>query len=160
MTTSLNLRYVFSASHRILAFGLGSGLLKPAPGTWGSLAAWGLYALLLAKLSLLAQLGAIAAAFALGVWACGAASSELGEGDPGSIVWDEIVAVWLVLALIPSGFWAQLGGVLAFRFFDIVKPPPVRQADAHFKGGFGIMFDDIVAALYTLLCFALYLRLF
>ncbi len=82
------------------------------------------------------------------------------EPDSGHMVWDEVVAFWLVLWMAqPTGFFGQLGLFLVFRFFDAVKLGPVRWADQHFKGlgwrgGFGVMFDDLVAAACTLLLLA------
>lgn len=159
-----SLGWMLAHPARIIAFGAGSGLLRPAPGTWGSLFAWITFAPLVAWLqSLTGMAGAAilalpAAAFVIGIWACGRAARDMGVADPGGIVWDEVAAFWLVLALAPAGFGAQLAAFVLFRFFDIVKPPPIRQADAHFKGGFGVMFDDLLAALYTLLVLALWTR--
>ena len=90
--------------------------------------------------------------------------------DPGAVVWDEVVAFWIVLwVLLPAPWWAQLAAFALFRFFDAVKPQPVRWADGLFKlapgqpigwrQGFGIMLDDIVAAFCTLLFIALWVRL-
>jgi phosphatidylglycerophosphatase A len=84
---------------------------------------------------------------------------KLGEIDHGGIVWDEMVAIWLVLLFTPAGLLWQVVAVALFRFFDIAKPPPVRWADRSFKGGFGVMFDDIVAAGYTLLVLAVLVHL-
>ena len=152
---------------RFIAFGAGSGLLRPAPGTWGSLFAWNTFAPVVAGLGqipglntggpliLLAPLGA----FLLGVWACGKAARDLGVADPGGIVWDEIAAFWLVLALVPSDFPSQLAAFALFRLFDIVKPPPIRYFDANIKNGFGVMFDDTLAACYTVLVMALWQRM-
>jgi phosphatidylglycerophosphatase A len=86
----------------------------------------------------------------------------MGVADPGAIVWDEVVAFWLVLWLVtPTTFWGQLGAFLLFRFFDAAKPGPVAWADNLFKGfgwrgGWGILFDDLVAAFCTLLVIALW----
>ena len=67
------------------------------------------------------------------------------------------LAFWLVLLFVmPAGFLTQLWAFVLFRFFDMVKPPPIRYFDRHIKGGFGVMWDDIVAAFYTLLVFALW----
>ena len=80
--------------------------------------------------------------------------------DHGAWVWDEVVAFWLVLCFIPATFAAQAWAFVLFRFFDIVKPPPIRQWDTQLKNGFGVMWDDIVAAFYTLLVIALWTRVF
>lgn len=72
------------------------------------------------------------------------------------MVWDEIVAFWLLLSLIPGDWLSQCLAFLLFRFFDILKPPPIRQVDARLKGGFGVMFDDLLAAAYALGCLMLW----
>ena len=73
------------------------------------------------------------------------------------MVWNEIIAIWLVmLFILPADLKTQFCAFLLFRFFDMVKPPPIRYFDRHIKGGFGVMWDDIVAAFYTLLVFALW----
>ncbi len=158
------LRWMLGHPARIIAFGAGSGLLRPGPGTWGTVFAWITFAPLVSWLQGTLGLPGAAilalplAAFLLGIWACGRAARDLGVADPGGIVWDEVAAFWLVLALTPSGFGAQLAAFTLFRFFDIVKPPPIRQFDANLKGGFGVMFDDLLAAFYTLLVLALWTR--
>jgi len=144
---------------RIIACGFGSGLIRPAPGTWGTLFGWGSYLLIAPALPGSWMLLFIAAAFILGVFACGRAGRDLGIADHGGFVWDEVVAIWLVLALVPQTWIAQLAAFLLFRFFDILKPQPIRYFDAKWKSGFGVMFDDLLAALYTLLAFALYARI-
>ena len=106
------------------------------------------------------------ASFGVGWWACTVAARHLAVADPGAIVWDEVLAFWLVLwVVMPASGWAQLWAFALFRFFDASKPGPVAWADALFKGrrgapigwaqGFGILFDDLVAALCTLLVIAL-----
>jgi phosphatidylglycerophosphatase A len=90
---------------------------------------------------------------------CGKAGRDLGVADHGGIVWDEVVAIWLVLALVPATPMSQLAAFLIFRFFDILKPPPIRHFDTRWKNGFGVMFDDLLAALYTLLLFAIWIRI-
>ena len=141
---------------RAIAFGFGSGLIRPAPGTWGTLAGWGAFILLLEPLSLPLRLLAVVVAFALGIWACDQTGRDLGVADHGGMVWDEVAAIWLVLSLVPASWMAQGAAFLLFRLFDIVKPPPIRQFDARLKNGFGVMLDDLLAALYVLLLFALW----
>jgi phosphatidylglycerophosphatase A len=81
----------------------------------------------------------------------------MGVADHGAMVWDEIIAIWLVLVMIsPADFRAQCWAFVLFRFFDMVKPPPIRNIERRFKGGFGVMIDDILAAFFALLCYALY----
>ena len=157
MTPSLG--WMLRHPARIIAFGAGSGLLRPAPGTWGTLLAWITFAPVTAALSGPLVLVVPLLAFVIGVWACGKAARDMGVADPGGIVWDEVAAFWLVLALVPATFAAQLTAFALFRLFDIVKPPPIRYFDAKIKNGFGVMFDDTLAAGYTLLVMALWQRM-
>jgi phosphatidylglycerophosphatase A len=150
--------WIVRSPARLIAFGFGSGLLRPAPGTWGTLAGWAGYQLLLAPLGEPARLLVIAAAFAIGVWACGKTGRDLGVADHGGMVWDEVAAIWLVLAFVPAGWAAQFAAFLLFRFFDIVKPPPIRYFDQRLKNGFGVMFDDLLAAGFVLLVWAIWSR--
>jgi phosphatidylglycerophosphatase A len=157
-TASFMLRHPAHA----IAMGFGSGLSPKAPGTVGSLWGWASWLLIQYSLSIPAQAALILVSLGLGWWACTLTARNMGVSDPGSIVWDEIVAMWLIFFLItPSGFMAQLFAFLLFRFFDAVKPGPVAWADRLFKGfgwrgGFCILFDDLVAALCTLLVLALW----
>jgi len=146
-------RWVWQHPARWLAFGFGSGLIRPAPGTWGTLAAWLLWWALLARPGLpdVAMAVVLTLAFVLGCWACGRTGQDLGAPDHGGMVWDEIVAFWLVLWLVPADVLTQALAFGLFRFFDIVKPPPIRQFDARCKNGVGVMADDLIAAGYTVL---------
>jgi phosphatidylglycerophosphatase A len=154
----------FMLSHpaHALALGFGSGLAPKAPGTVGSLWGWASWLLIQQYLSWPAQAGIIAFALLAGWWACTVTARHMGVSDPGSIVWDEVVAMWLIFFLImPTSFSGQLTAFALFRFFDAVKPGPVAWADQLFKGfgwrgGLGIMWDDLVAALCTLLTIALW----
>jgi phosphatidylglycerophosphatase A len=95
-------------------------------------------------------LAVVLLAFAAGVWFCDVTGKALGVSDHGGIVWDEIVAMWLILAFTPaSGLWYGVAFLL-FRLFDIWKPFPIRYFDQHVKGGFGVMLDDLLAAGYAL----------
>ena len=160
-------RFLFSHPAHTLALGFGCGLSPHAPGTVGTLWAWLAFLLLQPRLSEVQWAALLAVAFLVGWWACTVAARHLAVADPGAIVWDEVLAFWLVLWLVmPVGFWGQLAAFLLFRFFDAAKPGPVAWADALFKGrrgqpvgwaqGFGIIFDDLVAALCTLLVIALW----
>lgn len=130
-----------------LALGFGSGLIKPAPGTWGTLSAVPLYMLIvhspagqLVWYSLITLI-----AFAIGVYLCGKAASDVGVHDHSAIVWDEIVGFFITMfAVVPSLENLLLGFVL-FRLFDIIKPWPIRYLDKSVHGGFGIMIDDVLA---------------
>jgi len=139
---------------RVIALGFGSGLSPLAPGTVGTLWAWLAWLVISLWVTPLQMLAVCAAGFVIGVWACGRTAEALGVADHGSIVWDEIVAFWLVLAFVPGGFGAQFAAFVLFRFFDIVKPPPIRYVDRTIEGGFGVMLDDLLAAFYTLLAIA------
>lgn len=126
-----------------------------APGTFGTLLALPLHWLATAYLAAPLYLAALAGLFALGVWACGVTERALRQPDCGAMVWDEITAFLLVLFFTPANvYWQALAFVL-FRFFDIVKPPPIRYYERMFKGGFGVMVDDIVAAFYALVVLAI-----
>ncbi|MFL6570936.1 MAG: phosphatidylglycerophosphatase A [Burkholderiales bacterium] len=151
--------FAYSHPAHIVAFGFGAGLARFAPGTFGTLAAWG-PGWLLADAHPAVFFPLVAALFLLGVWACGVTGRHLGVHDHGSMVWDEIVAFLLVAALLPRSFQWQVAGFVLFRGFDIGKPPPIRWIEQRWQGGFGVMFDDLVAAGYTLLLLALVRRLF
>lgn len=150
------LQSLFRHPVHFLAFGLGSGLIRPAPGTWGTLLGLLLY---IPLAPLLANpwfaLVFLIATFALGCHFCGKTARDLGIHDFGGIVWDEFVGIWLTLALAPPALFAHsplLGyaaAFIAFRIFDILKPPPIRFFDRRIPGGFGIMLDDIIAALFA-----------
>ncbi len=92
------------------------------------------------------------AGFVLGVWICDRAARDLGVHDHPAIVWDEVIGYFVTMIAAPPGWlWIAVGFVL-FRLFDILKPWPIRQADQQVGGGFGIMFDDLLAAGYAWLC--------
>ncbi len=139
---------------RLVALGFGSGLSPVAPGTVGTLWAWLAWEAIHLWTGESASLWLPLIGFVAGVVACGRTAADLGVHDHGAIVWDEVVAFWLVLALIPHSYGAQFAAFVLFRFFDIAKPPPIRHFDRNLRGGFGIMFDDLLAAFYTLLLVA------
>jgi phosphatidylglycerophosphatase A len=151
--------FAFSHPAHAIALGFGAGLSPYAPGTVGTLVAWplGWYAGAVMSPALLAA--AIAPLFALGVWACALTGRDLGVADHRAMVWDEIVAFLLVLAIVPRTLAWQLAAFVLFRFFDIAKPPPIRALERRYHGGFGVMVDDLLAAGYTLLVLALAKRL-
>ncbi|MCM5572413.1 phosphatidylglycerophosphatase A [Burkholderiaceae bacterium FT117] len=149
-------RFMRARASRWIALGFGSGLSPRAPGTVGTLWAWLVFVAFDPLLSPVLWAVVLALAFAVGVPACERTARDLGVADHGAIVWDEVVAFWLVLLFVPAGWQSQLAAFVLFRFFDIVKPPPIRHYDAKLKGGFGVMLDDLLAALYTLFVFALF----
>jgi phosphatidylglycerophosphatase A len=142
-------KLAFTTLSGFFALGFGSGLLPRAPGTAGSLAAVPLAVPLLWLPSYGLALFLVLA-FLFGIHCCGQTSRNMAVQDPGAIVWDEIVAMWLVLAFVPRHWGWWLAAFLLFRLFDITKPWPIRWFDRHVKGGFGIMLDDLVAAVYAL----------
>jgi phosphatidylglycerophosphatase A len=167
-------RFMLGHPARWIALGFGSGLSPWAPGTVGTLWGWASFLLLDRWLTELGWALAIAAGLLVGWWACTRTAQHLRLADPGAIVWDEIVAFWIVLWLVtPAGFWDQCAAFLLFRAFDAGKPGPVGWADRRFKRrivggspeaigarhGFGILLDDLVAALCTLLVVAVWSRL-
>jgi phosphatidylglycerophosphatase A len=126
----------------------------------GTLAAWLLYPLLrTAPLSDIAFLALLLAFFVVGVFAAHHTGKVLGVPDHKAIVWDEMVAMWLVLSFTPQNLIWQAVAVVLFRLFDILKPPPIRLADSRLKNGFGVMFDDLLAAAYALLALVVLIRL-
>lgn len=148
-------RFILSHPAHFLSFGFGSGLSPVSPGTMGTLVAFPFYGYLAPRFSDTAFILLLACLFLFGVWLCNKTGIALGVADYGGIVWDEIVAFMLVLSFTPHGLVWKLLAFSLFRFFDIVKPPPIRHFDRTWHGGMGVMFDDILAAGYTLLCMAL-----
>ena len=163
-------RFMLSHPAHMIALGLGSGLSRIAPGTSGTLWAWVAFVALAPWMNDLAWAWVIGLSLPVGWWACTLTARHMGVMDPGSIVWDEVVAFWLVLWLIsPTGLIGQVLAFGLFRFFDAAKPGPVGWADRLFhsvdpqtdpaawrKAGFGILLDDLVAAGCTLLVIALW----
>lgn len=159
----------FMARHpaRWIALGFGSGLAPRAPGTVGTLWAWAAFAVLAPWMDDLRWALLIGGGTLVGWWACTRCAQHMNVPDPGAIVWDEVLAFWLILWLIgPASLLGQLVAFGLFRFFDAAKPGPVRWADQLFKlqrgapvgwrQGLGILFDDFVAAGCTLAVIALY----
>jgi phosphatidylglycerophosphatase A len=152
------LGFLFAHPAHFLALGFGTGLSPVAPGTVGTLVALPLAALLHATTDDLGYLIAVAIAFAVGVWAADRTGRDLGVADHGAIVWDEVVAFLLVLFFVGPDPVRQAFAFLLFRLFDIVKPPPANMIDREWHHGFGVMADDIVAAFYAVIVFALWQR--
>ena len=165
-----NLQFMLAHPAHVIALGFGAGLSRVAPGTAGTLAAWFAFHALSPWMDDLSWAVVIILSTVMGWWAGTVTARNMGVADPGSIVWDEVVAFWLVLWLVmPTGFMGQAVAFALFRFFDAVKPGPVGWADALFhqvdpqrdrhawaKAGWGIMFDDLVAAGCTVLVIALW----
>jgi len=142
-------KVAFGSLEGFFALGFGSGLAPRAPGTAGTLAAVPL-AVGMKLLPAVVFWPLLLLFFLAGIHFCGVASRRLGQHDPGAIVWDEMVAYCLTVAFLPLHWAWFAAGFVLFRLFDILKPWPVRLADRRFKGGFGIMADDILAAVYAM----------
>ena len=141
-------KIVFTRLDYFLAFGLGSGLAPVAPGTAGS--ALGLLLFIPALYAPFpVQVIIIVIGFVLGVWVSDRVAKHMQVKDPGGIVWDEFVGMWITLLWLPSKIWL-LPAFLLFRLFDIWKPWPVRVADEKLAAGLGIMLDDVFAGFYAL----------
>ena len=162
--------WMLGSASRTIAFGFGSGLSPIAPGTAGTLWAWASFLIGSYFLTNQNWLWIISIGILLGCWICGQVSEELGKKDFGGIVWDEVVAFWLILVLtMPMPIWMQALAFGVFRFFDAAKPGPIGLIDQHFKHleennnqapsnrkqtlwrGFGIIADDLAAAFLTYL---------
>ena len=148
-------RFLVAHPAHFIALGFGAGLAPRAPGTFGTLAALALYWLLALALPPLAIAFLAIPLFFVGVWACDVAGRHLGVADHGALVWDEIVAFLPLAALASESLWLQALAFALFRLFDIWKPFPIRQFEARVKGGLGVMLDDLLAACYAYLAFAL-----
>ncbi|RQG99881.1 phosphatidylglycerophosphatase A family protein [Paraburkholderia dinghuensis] len=149
--------FMLTHPFHLISLGFGSGLSRIAPGTAGTLFAWASFEVLNRYLTVPGWGLLIVVGYFAGIAITSFTAKKLRADDPSAIVWDEIVAFWLVLLMVtPVDFTGKLGAFIVFRFFDIVKPPPIRHLDRRFKGGFGIMLDDLVAAFFTLLVIALW----
>ncbi|CAN5374402.1 phosphatidylglycerophosphatase A [soil metagenome] len=148
-------RFLFAHPAHLLALGFGSGLPRKAPGTFGTLFGWALHAALVFAVPALEGwswwwVAILVPAFLIGIPACTITGRHLGVSDHGSMVWDEIVAIVLVLATVPSSFGWQLAGFVVFRLFDITKPPPISTIERRYHAGFGVMIDDLAAAVISI----------
>jgi phosphatidylglycerophosphatase A len=145
-----NVKFLLSHPAHFFALGFGSGLAPKAPGTFGTLIGLPLF-WLISDFSLSAQLLYILILFIAGIYVCDKTGKDLGVADHSGIVWDEIAAIMLVFTIVPvTWFWWILAFAL-FRLFDIWKPYPICYVDAKLKNGFGVMFDDLLAAIFAML---------
>ena len=143
---------------QFLASGFGAGLSPIAPGTMGTLVAVPLWAIFASFLPLWGYLLLIIIASIIGITICQKASDELGVHDHGGIVWDEFVGLWITMLFAPVSWASAILGFLLFRFFDVLKPWPIKAIDEKVSGGFGIMFDDIIAGIFALIALQLVLH--
>lgn len=160
----LPLKFLFAHPAHMIAGGFGSGYSPWAPGTTGTLFGWASYLFIATQFHTPFEMGLfLLLSFVLGIWACQKTGRDLGVVDHGSIVWDEIVPFWLVLwatQMLTDNSWLwQLTAFILFRIFDVLKPQPARYFDVRVKNGFGVMCDDLIAALYSVLVIFLILRL-
>ena len=146
-----NLKLLLSHPAHFFGLGFGSGLAPKAPGTFGTIVGLPLF-WLISGCTLMTQLIIIAALFIIGIYYCDKTGKALGVADHGAIVWDEIVAMMLVLVFAPLTWLGWLVAFCLFRLFDIWKPFPICYFDAKLKNGFGVMFDDLLAAIYAIIC--------
>ena len=151
MTVKPSLGQLVRSPSMLLAFGFGSGLSPKAPGTMGTLIAIPFY-FGLRELDNLLYGVFVVVSFLIGIYFCAVTSRALKVHDHGGIVWDEMVGYWLTMMFAPREWWWIVIGFLLFRFFDVLKPWPISVADKKIHGGFGIMFDDLLAALYAMVC--------
>ncbi len=149
----MNVAFAFSSIPHAIATFFGSGLLRPASGTWGTLAAWICFYFLRNYFSVPLWIFIIVATFFIGAWASEITGKDIGVHDHSSIVIDEVFAIWLVQLTLPHTLTYQVAAFLAFRFFDIVKIQPASYFDTSplWKNGFGVMLDDLVAAIQAIL---------
>jgi phosphatidylglycerophosphatase A len=151
-------RFLFSHPAHFIALGFGAGLIRFAPGTWGTLVGWGLAELLLLLLgNPFVLLILVIPLVLLAVWASDVTARNLGMPDHGSIVIDEVVAFMPLAIFAFKSIWLQLFVFVVFRIFDIWKPFPIRYFEAKIPGGLGVVVDDLIAAFYTFVVFALFI---
>lgn len=146
----LDIKFLLAHPAHFFALGFGSGLAPKAPGTLGTLVGLPLF-WLISSYTLQTQLLIMTALFLIGIYFCDKTGRDLGMADHGAIVWDEIVAIMLVLTITPPTVFFWFIAFLLFRLFDIWKPYPICYADAKLKNGFGVMLDDLLAAIYAIL---------
>lgn len=142
----------------LVSFGFGSGLLRPAPGTWGSLAALLPFVLWLQHLPPLWYWAVVVLGFGLGVLCTRTSARQLGVHDHPAIVWDEFIGMWIALGACPGDWRWWLAAFVLFRLFDIAKPWPVSWADRRLQGGLGIMLDDALAGIMAAMALLLLLQ--
>jgi len=144
-------RFLLSHPAHFIALGFGAGLAPRAPGTFGTLVGWAIFLGLYQFLAPLVIAYLAIPLFFVGIWACERTGRDLGVQDHGSMVWDEVVAFLPLAALASASLLMQAVAFALFRLFDIWKPFPIRHFERRLKGGFGVMFDDLIAACYAYL---------
>ncbi len=148
-TTKKQVKFNLADPIQFLALGFGSGLAPKAPGTFGTLAAIPIF-LLLSLLSPWVYMSAVLLMSIAGIYICGKTAKDVGVHDHGAIVWDEFVGFFITMFMVPLSVTSIIVGFILFRLFDIFKPWPISIADKKLQGGFGIMFDDVLAGIFSL----------
>ena len=148
----MSLAFAFATPAHLIASFFGSGVIRPASGTWGTLAGWLFYMALHPWLNLWVWLALIVLSLMIGAWACQVTGDDIGVHDHSSIVIDEVFAIWLVLVTVPDHWVWQFAAFCAFRLFDIVKLQPARYFDTNprWHNGWGVMLDDAVAGVQAI----------
>lgn len=131
-----------------LATGARLGNIPVAPGTFGTLSGIPLI-LILAWLPDRFAVFYMSCLILGAIWIADRAESIIGKKDPGSVVIDEAAGFTVAMSVVPLTPWSLVAGFLAFRFFDIAKPFPIKWFESNFNGGAGIVLDDIVAGIYS-----------
>lgn len=144
MPKPISLNLLFKHPCLILATGFASGLSPKAPGTFGTLAAIPVY-LLVSQFNASLYIISVLLMFVVGILLCNKATEILQVHDHPGIVWDEFVGYLITMFMVPGNFTFIVLGFFLFRFFDILKPWPIKYLDQQVKGGFGIMIDDVLA---------------
>jgi len=137
--------------HQFLALGFGLGLAPKAPGTFGTFSALP-FIFLTAQYGIVIQLITALVISVVGIWLCGKTADDVGVHDHGAIVWDEVAGYYITMIGAVINWQTLLVGFLLFRFFDILKPGPIKWLDKKVSGGFGIMIDDVLAGIFSLIC--------
>jgi len=137
--------------HQFFGLGFGLGLAPFAPGTFGTLGALPLI-FITASYPLWLQCFFAVVISVFGIWVCGQTAKDVQVHDHPAIVWDEVAGFYITMIGAALSWKALLVGFLLFRFFDIAKPGPIRMLDKKLHGGFGIMADDILAGIFSLIC--------
>ncbi|MEJ6475068.1 phosphatidylglycerophosphatase A family protein [Pseudoalteromonas piscicida] len=137
--------------HQFFALGFGLGLAKKAPGTVGTFAALPFIFLTQGTpIWLQCLLAMIMTLF--GIWVCGKTADDVNVHDHPAIVWDEVAGFYITMIGAAISWQSLLVGFILFRFFDILKPGPIKWLDKRLHGGSGIMLDDVLAGIFSLIC--------
>ncbi len=152
--TKINSRSVWTNPIHFIACGFGIGLIPIMPGTFGTMVGV-LFYLILMQFSLPVYLFWVLVMNIAGIYLCGKVNRDFKTEDHPAAVWDEIAAFPIVMIAVPFTWYYLLIGFVLFRFFDIIKPFPISYIDKHVHGGFGVMLDDVVAALFSWLILTL-----